>query len=327
MALDFGYYEFPEFRIFKHHDYDRLDLRSQECVQLWAFTYSSSVPINLFPDDRILIQSPETGRIGVVNSKGEVIVEPNYLAIASYENKATVAIDEEGFWGTMDLQGNFKRDPYRFMNLRNDLGGYIFTMNCIPYSYKDDYRYRKLNKTMAFASEVVLDPKDDSVCKEELSPAQAGLLNSKEAVILESIYDHVLVYNTGDTRIGHYIMPQKDGKIAVFLLNGEYDTKPVTDFVYDSGSFVNEDSIKVYKDGLVGLIYKGIEVYPPMFQTIGDFDNEGMAMASMPGWSGKIFLSREHEKAYYQRHAPKHPMTPPPMPRREGQPHLRSFGK
>ena len=222
LASTFGMFEYPEVAL---HEVEPPNLRYNGNKTMWLnFPMWEGVDHkteqktiwDYAEDGLILIKSND--RFGFADLKGNVIVDPKYLAASSFKDNAAIVVNEDFVLGTINAQGVFTPENYACMNQRNNGMTYAYTKGKLA-DYRTDLRF---DNHLIFVSDTLEKRANDPNYRDYMCTnfeSTMGLLDNNLREIIPNKFvklyplsnQHILV-KTSDNLWGYY---DAKGKVII----------------------------------------------------------------------------------------------------------------
>jgi len=228
----------------------------------------------------LLFGSPVDGHWGIIDTKGNIVVEPRYDAIGEFAN-GRFWVEENGKQGIIDANGAV------VVELKYDFIAYN------PQSRIHSFRLAGLCGFMNDDGNHVIAPQYDAASRMTVWAAVRigdlwGIINPQGEYIFEPQFKYIEQENMVHLAEDHAIVT-KNGKQGVVAPDG----RVVLDMICDEISGFNAKGVSpACLDGLWGYVdLSGKWVIPPRYDEAAAFGEAGYAPVKMDGYYGMIDYS------------------------------------
>ena len=277
LAPTFGMYDYPEIAL---DQVAPANLRYNGYKNDWAnfpmwkgvSKKTEKYTIRNFAENGLIVIE-RSDRYGFMDLKGNVVIEPVYLAASSFTNNYAIVVNEDFVVGTVDARGNFTPEKYACMNRRNNDMIYAYTDGRIS-DYRTDLRFQD---NVVFVSDTLKARAEEPdynnyICTDYGSTM--GMLNSKWQVRIPMKFVHL--YKLSNNNI---LAKTRDGLWGYYSESGDEILSPVYSYILVSKhGLIVENSENLWAvckttgcSSHTGFIYSYVGYYY-------DDDNEGMRM-------------------------------------------------
>ena len=295
LAPTLGMYQYSSFQFFGGFP-SQINSKYNSSVRMWKEYNHISKPELSFEDNRVLFYSPEKDRFGFMNTNGDIVIEPVFLAAFDFNEHKAVVIDEAKHWGTVNVDGNFTPDPISCISYIEKYGITFIAHDEALTDYRQDQRYHYGEKTMHVSRELQnmpeVVPTEGHGCSGQRN---LGLIGKDDIMLIEPKYEALRYIGSSNTA-SSYFCAKLDSKWGIISTTRQ----TMTEFIFDDCNPADMNVIITAKNGKYGLVYKGIEIYAPAYDSISSFDDQGKAIALRNGTEVYVFLDEMKEKRHHE---------------------------
>lgn len=215
LAPTFGMYNFPEVALDQKNAPP--NLRYNGYKKDWAnfpmwkgvSKKTEKYTIKNFAEQGLVVIE-RNDRYGFMDLKGNVVIEPEYLAASEFSNSFAYVVSADFVVGTVDARGNFSPEKYGCMNRRNNDMIYAYTSGKVS-DYRTDLRFQD---NVIFVSDTLKNRAEQPeynnyICTDYASTM--GMLNPKWQVVIPMQFSRLykltnnnILAKTTDGHWGYY---------------------------------------------------------------------------------------------------------------------------